>query len=128
MIKIGVLIFMLFTLSCCRTNEGVINAVNGSYSVLYHEDCLLRDSSYIMGNLIDKSENCPIAGGVIYVNSPKMGTFSDSLGRYILKIRSGSYKICALCVGYATLCTKEISIKPNKIVNIDFQLGTTIVK
>jgi hypothetical protein len=108
--------------------EGILWKTKGVYRIVKSETVMLNDSSLIKGVLTDKKDKKPISHGSISLMNTKIGIISDINGIFTLTIPKGKYKICASNTGHTNLCTKEIQLKPNEALTINFELGTTVIE
>jgi outer membrane receptor protein involved in Fe transport len=82
----------------------------------------------IVGTVIDKRTDAPLAGVNIEVKGTYMGAASDPEGRYIIEnINPGQYDIEATIIGYKIQLITGIEIVPGKTKNIDFGLDESIL-
>jgi hypothetical protein len=63
----------------------------------------------IKGFVKDEAGGAPLMGVNITVENTPLGTSTDSLGNYNLKVKAGEYNIAFSCIGYKTL-VKNINI------------------
>ena len=79
--------------------------------------------SKIVGTVIDKRTDLPLAGVNIEVKGTYMGAASDLEGRYIIEnVNPGQYDIEASIIGYKIQLKTGIAIIPRTTKNIDFGL------
>ena len=80
----------------------------------------------VKGKIVEMDKTTPISGVSIYIEDTKLGTASNGNGNYNIKnIPEGDYTLVVSAIGYFTL-TEEISVKPNKVVIINFPMIESI--
>lgn len=80
----------------------------------------LEPNATISGRITDM-KNEAIIGAHIFIKGSKNGVSTDFEGRYELKTTSGKHTIVVNYIGFKTI-EKEIEIKENEILKIDFKL------
>ncbi|WP_457611083.1 TonB-dependent receptor domain-containing protein [Lutibacter sp.] len=80
----------------------------------------LGQNATIKGKIKQTDSTTAMSGVSIYLDKTNIGSTSNSTGNYIIKnVPKGQYTLVASAIGYHTL-KKEISIKENEVININF--------
>ncbi len=82
----------------------------------------------IVGTIVDKRTDVPLAGVNVEIKGTYMGAASDLEGRYIIEnVNPGQYDIEASIIGYKIQLITGIEIDAAKTSNIDFGLVESIL-
>lgn len=82
----------------------------------------------IMGYVIDRISGDFLSAEVIFDEEIKLGKIANEKGFFECEVEPGKYKIQVQHVGFTTLFTKEIEIRPNTMTEMYFYLGTSIIR
>jgi outer membrane receptor protein involved in Fe transport len=111
-------------LNFSRINEYITikkNSDNAEPVVTGIETCTVK------GYVTDADTKEALQGVTVKINGTTIGTFTDKRGYYeINNLKPGKYSVVASYVGYAAVA-KEITISSGKAVEVDFQLGQSVV-
>jgi hypothetical protein len=78
-------------------------------TLIFH--CLPYYAQQITGKVLDASTNKPLPMVNVFLNSTTMGTYSDEIGHFILKIPSGEkLPVAFSAIGYNSLLLSEYSV------------------
>jgi len=82
----------------------------------------LSQNATIKGKIKQTDNITAMSGVSIYLDKTNIGSTSNSTGNYIIKnVPKGQYTLVASAIGYHTI-KKEISIKENKVLTINFTM------
>lgn len=77
----------------------------------------------ITGKVIDKNTGDVLPGTTVMIEGTTSGTATSIDGVYYLKADSGTYNILCTFISYQTQLVKNVEVRPNSVVTIDFALG-----
>ncbi len=88
---------------------------------------LLAQNGSITGKVVDEN-GLPLPGANIVVLNTTIGAATDENGIYsISNVPVGTYSLRAQFVGYNPVLTENISIKPNKSIEVNFALSSGVI-
>ena len=142
LVKITYIIFVI--LASCRTSNNNCTykanylkknidttreyTVNGVYCISTIKDTFLnsQNESIVRFNVFDRLYGKNIEDGVIYFYGKDTSSIIFNLSNHENIIKSGNYMIEAWASRYVGTKTKKLVIKKNKIIEINFFLGTKL--
>ncbi|MGD9555514.1 MAG: TonB-dependent receptor [Mangrovibacterium sp.] len=83
----------------------------------------------IKGMVIDKKTNEPLVGATILLDGTTTGIMTDFDGNYqIENINPGTYTIRCSFISYETIFREKVTIGPDKVLELNFELGESTVE
>lgn len=110
------------------TNSQVRKPYKGSYTILKELDYKNENNiSHILGELFDGCNKSPLfVEGYAFtsLNNKAVYASTDSTNTFNLTLPSGLYVIKLHALGFTTVVTDTIFLRPNVILKINFNIGT----
>ena len=82
----------------------------------------------INGRVLDQATQQPLPGANLALLELKVGTTSDSTGRFIIpRVPVGNYRIAVSLIGYERRIRADVIVRPGRISKVDIQLAQRIL-
>jgi TonB-linked SusC/RagA family outer membrane protein len=83
---------------------------------------LFAQSAEVKGKVIDKTDNQPLAGATVTIESIRAGAITDKDGNFSFKSSAGKYRIVAKFIGYENY-SKMVTLKSGETATVNFELS-----
>ncbi|MBN8589483.1 MAG: carboxypeptidase-like regulatory domain-containing protein [Rhodothermia bacterium] len=124
--KVLIIVLLCIGLSCSNNRFTQQSTIKGTYNVKRRSEAT---HARITGYVKDKETGKVLSSANIsIVGNEKIGTIADKNGFFKLEIYPGCVQISVTNVGNTDLKTKPLKIGVNEQIEIEFYLGTYIIK
>ena len=83
---------------------------------------LSLSAAQVEGIIVDADSEWPLAHATVAISTGKVGTITDSLGRYKLELPPGRYRVEVSRIGYGTQ-SRQIELLADQNLQLDFALN-----
>lgn len=108
---------------------GVTVVTMFSVGRMFEDECLAQSKGTIKGIVVDEETRDPLYGANILALGTDKGAASNDEGRFeITGVDAGSYTLQAGYVGYQTVKTPDIIVRPSRITFVEVRLKPTTIE